>query len=63
MNLSSKEKAALIAAVMAILFMWVASVEDSGEEPPRHVVQAFEDGSQVWSDGTVTCDPAGLCAR
>lgn len=49
--------------LLAALLAGAALLADSGQEPPVIVIKSFEDGSAVWSDGTVTCDPRGTCAR
>jgi hypothetical protein len=60
-NVTRGERIALILAFLATLVLLGMAGWDDGREPAPTIVKSFEDGSHVWSDGTVSCDPGALC--
>jgi hypothetical protein len=60
-DLTTREKWILAVAFIVSLVLLGMTGMEGAREPKPTIVKSFEDGSHVWSDGTVSCDPGALC--
>ena len=64
MDFTTREKWLLaFAFIVSLILLGVSGAGTPADEPTPTIIKSFEDGSHVWSDGTVSCDPTALCAK